>query len=206
MPALPRRSRPQTTPSAATLPAPVPPAPAPPDNCAKGVWPSVAEGRPGSFQAGDDGAYLWYDPDGGWALRFTHAGPHDEVVFSGMLTTEGQFVDVHRTKGERDGIVLVGRDGHTIVFRFVGFGWSDGLDFATHCSEGFDANILIGEQLASTASVHLGSTEAQPTSNPFKVERVGSTTRTSSTTTSTTSTTTGSTTTTTTYRHRRRFT
>ena len=161
-----------TTTNPATPPAPVAPARAPPDNCVKGQWPSIIEGRPGSFQASAEGAYLWHDPNGAWALRVTHAGAHGGDVFSGALTTAGQFVDVRRTQGGQDDIVVVSRDRHTILFRFVNFGWVDGIDFTTRCAQGFATSIYIGGQLASTASVHLGSAESQPAGNPFTTERV----------------------------------
>jgi hypothetical protein len=79
---------------------------------------------------------------------------------------------VRRAQGEQDDIVVVSSDKHTILFRFVNFGWVDGIDFTTHCALGFAISIYIGGQLASTASVHLGGTESQPTSDPFTTERV----------------------------------
>jgi hypothetical protein len=177
--------------SSTGLPAPTSPPPVPPDNCVKGAWPTVVQGRPDQFKAGDHGAYLWHDPDGGWALRVTHAGKHDRVVFSGTFTTGGRFVDVHRVRDEGNDIVAVSPDKHTIMFRFVNYGWVDGLNFATHCSESFSVNIDIGGRLASSAAIHLGDTKAHPTSNPFKIERVhgpggpGPTTTTLPTTTTT---------------------
>jgi hypothetical protein len=169
----------------------------------KGAWPAVVQGRPATFHAGDHGAYLWHDPDGGWALRVTHAGPHDRVVFSGTLTTGGQFVHVRRVKDEGNDIVAVSPNKHMILFRFVNYGYVDGLDFATHCSEAFTSSISMSGHLASTAAIHLGRTAAHPTSNPFKIERVhGPGTPTTTTTTvpptTTSSTTTTSTSTTTT--------
>jgi hypothetical protein len=138
----------------------------------KGQWPSIIEGRPGSFQASAEGVYLWHDPNGGWALRVTHVGAHGGDIFSGALTTGGQFVDVRRAQGEQDDIVIVSPDKHTILFRFVNFGRVDGIDFTTRCALGFATSIYIGGQIAPTASIHLGGTESQPTSNPFMTERL----------------------------------
>ncbi|HXW79162.1 MAG TPA: hypothetical protein VEJ84_06665 [Acidimicrobiales bacterium] len=160
-----------TTTTVGTMPVPAPPAPALPDNCGKGAWPSVVQGRPLSFQAGD-GVYLWDDPDGGWALRVTHTGPSDDAVISGTLTTSGKFLDVRRMQnGDGDDIVVVGAAKHTILFRFVNYGWLDGLDFATRCSPAFTASFYIGGALASTSAVHLGEGAVSPTGNPFRVER-----------------------------------
>jgi hypothetical protein len=132
----------------------------------------VAEGRPASFLAGSDGAYLWHDPDGGWALRVTHSGPHDKVIFSGSLTTSGRFVNVALTGGEGNDIVEVGPAKHTIFFRFVNYGWVAGLDFATHCAPAFTVKIYIEGQLAATSAVHVGPGAVNPMSNPFRIERV----------------------------------
>ena len=123
------------------------------------------------------GAYLWYDPDGGWALRVTHVSPRDTVVFSGALTTSGQFVSVHRASYNRADIVFVSRDRHTIVFRFVNYGWVDGLDFATQCSPALTMSIAMDGQLVSTDAIHLGGAAASPTNNPMRVERARGTGR-----------------------------
>ena len=61
-----------TTTTAAQSLVPSPPPAATPDTCVPGAWPALTEGRPTTLLAGTDGAYLWHDPDGGWALRVTH--------------------------------------------------------------------------------------------------------------------------------------
>ena len=133
-----------------------------------GAWPQAVQGRPATFQAGDDGVYLWHDPDGGWALRATHSGPHDRVIIAGTLHTDGRFVFVHRVRDEGNDIVAVSANHRTILFRFVNYGWVDGLDFATHCSTGFSASFYIAGTLAPTGAVHLGANEVNPTSNPVR--------------------------------------
>jgi hypothetical protein len=161
-----------TTTTAGPSLVPTPPAPEAPDSCVTGSWPSAAEGRPAAFLAGSDGAYLWHDPDGGWALRVTHSGPHDRVIFSGSLTTTGKFINVQRAGDEGNDIVEVGPAKHTIFFRFVNYGWVDGLDFGTRCAPAFTVKIYVEGQLASTGAVHLGQAAVNPTSNPFRIERV----------------------------------
>jgi hypothetical protein len=161
-----------TTTTSVDLPLPVAPTPAPEDTCVPGTWPAEVQGRPAGFQAGDDGVYLWHDQDGGWALRATHAGPHDKVIIAGTLHTDGKFILVHRTRDEGNDIVAVSANHHTILFRFVNYGWVDGLDFDTRCSEGFSATFYISGTLAPTSAVHLGAGEVSPAGNPFQIERV----------------------------------
>jgi hypothetical protein len=178
-----------TTTTLATMPAPTPPAPAPADTCGKGLWPSEVQGRPLYYQAAD-GVYLWYDPDGGWALRATHSGPGDNAVISGTLTTAGKFLDVRRGEQGND-IVAVSGNKRTILFRFVDYGWVDGFDFATRCAGGFSASFYIGGTPVSTSSIHLGAAAVSPATNPFRVVRgrdavVSSSVKTVPTTTATT--------------------
>ena len=165
----------QQAPTATTvlspLPTPTPPPASPQDNCVKGTWPQTTQGRPLAFKAGDHGVYVWHDPDGGWALRATHAGPHDRVIFSGTLTTSGKFVDLTRVKDEANDIVAISPNHRTITFRFVNYGWVDGLNFATHCSTSFDVRIAIDAALAPTSLVHLGAAEVSPLTNPFDIAR-----------------------------------
>jgi hypothetical protein len=155
----------------AGLPLPQPPSAAPEDNCVQGAWPQAIEGRPATYLAVGDGVYLWHDPDGGWALRATHSGPHDRVIIAGTLHTDGKFTLVHRVRDEGNDVVALSANHKTILFRFVNYGWVDGLDFATHCSTGFSASFYIGGTLAPVGAVHLGGNEVSPTSNPFDVER-----------------------------------
>jgi hypothetical protein len=160
------------TTTAIGLPLPSPPSAAPEDTCVQGAWPQAVAGRPATFLAGGDGVYLWHDPDGGWALRATHSGPHDRVIIAGTLHTDGKFTLVHRVRDEGNDIVALSANHRTILFRFVNYGSVDGLDFATRCSTGFSASFYIEGTLAPTGAVHLGANEVNPTSNPFDIERV----------------------------------
>lgn len=156
-----------------TLPLPNPPSPAPADSCAKGSWPASVAGRPTSFQPGVDGAYLWYDPDGGWALRVTNAGLRRRVIFSGSLTSaRGTFLDVHSVGDQGNDIVVVSPNHHTVLFRFVNFGQVGGLDFATRCASAFRVEFHISGQLAPPSDVYLGAQGSNPATNPFRVERL----------------------------------
>lgn len=165
-----------TVPSATTtvvsLPQPTPPPAAPADTCVKPSWDVEVEGAPAAFTLGANGAYLWYDADGGWALRFTHAGTQDKLIFAGSLsTTTGQFIDVTPVSARGRDIVALSANKRTIYFRFVDFGLLDGLNFATHCTRTFTVNVHAGVALMPTGEIHLGTTAANPPADPFKVGR-----------------------------------
>jgi hypothetical protein len=158
-----------------TLPAPQAPAAAAADSCLKGSWPADVSGRPTAYQSLGDGIYLWYDPDGGWALRVTHTARKDHAIFSGVLSAgTGKFVDVHGIGAGND-IVAVGPFGRTVLFRFVNFSAVDGLDFATRCTRGFGVDLRISGRLVAPAAVHLGGQGSNPVTNPFRVVRVAAT-------------------------------
>lgn len=162
-----------TTSTTITMPLPAPPPPAPPDTCVKGAWAPATQGAPLAFAPGETGAYLWYDPNGAWALRVTHAGPHDQAIFSGSLTTtSGAFVDVAPMSGTGNDIVAESANKRTVYFRFVDYGLVDGLDFATQCARAFTVHIHLGTRLAPAKLVHLGNGLVSPSTNPFEVERV----------------------------------
>jgi len=167
-----------TEPATASTTVPTMPLPAPPpavaeDTCVKGTWAPEYEGRPTTYLVGSDGAYLWHDPDGGWALRVTHANAKERVVFSGSLySATGQFVDVTSLSPGGDDIIYETGDKHTILFRFVDDGLVDGLSFGTMCSKAFTVNIHLGARLAAPGQVYLGASGDHPVGNPFRVTRV----------------------------------
>jgi hypothetical protein len=166
-----------TGPAATTTvpPKPLPqsPPPAGPDTCVKGAWPSQYEGRPATFAASGDGAYLWHDVDGAWALRVTHSGPRVRVIFSGSLySATGQFEDVALVGTGGNDIVFETANKHSVYFRFVDDGWVDGLNFATSCAKAFTVNIHQGPRLASPSEIYLGASSVNPVDNPFRVTRV----------------------------------
>lgn len=154
------------------LPLPSPPPTAPADTCVKASWDATVLGIPADFAAGTNAAYLWYDADGAWALRFTHTGPTDKLIFAGSITAlTGQFIDVTPVSNVGTDIVALSPDKRTIYFRLVDFGLLDGLNFATRCSRAFTVDIHAGGRLLTTSAIHLGATAANPPSNPFKVGR-----------------------------------
>ena len=161
-----------TTTLPTALPIPLPPPSAPADSCLKAGWAQAVQGAPNSFAPGADAAYLWYDADGGWALRFTHATVQDKLIFAGSLqVASGQFTDVTAMRNQGHDIVALAPNKRTIYFRFVDFGLLDGLNFATHCTKSFTVNLHASDTLVPAGKIYLGSSSANPPSDPFKVAR-----------------------------------
>ena len=145
-------------------------------------WPAYVQGRPDGFDPRDDGVYLWHNPTGGWGLRVSHPllpGKADRVVFSGTITSAGQIGHVVRVKDEKDDVVRVGPQDHTLYFRFVNFGGVDGVDFTTTCTPGLRVDLKTDASSMQTKFVHLGDKKVNPGSDPFRIRRVDTDTTTS---------------------------
>jgi len=135
-------------------------------------WPSVVQGEPTGFGAGDQaGVYLWHDGNG-WHLRVTHQNDTHQV-YSGVLTTTGLFSDVDAVKLEHNDSLVIGPDRHTIAFHFNNYGGIDGFDFRTHCAEGIHFGFWADGSPLPAADVFMGQAAQHPTTDPFVVARQG---------------------------------
>ena len=137
-------------------------------------WPGYVQGRPDGFDAGDDGAYLWHNPSGGWGLRVSHPllpGKADRVVFTGEIRSAGRIGHVIRVRDEKNDVVKVTDNGHILMFRFVNYGGVDGVDFTTTCTPGLAAGMRADGSAMPTRFIHLGDKDTHPGSNPFIVRR-----------------------------------
>ena len=137
-------------------------------------WPGYVQGRPDGFDAQDDGVYMWHNPKGGWAIRVSHPvlpGKANRVVFTGTVTTAGHIGHVTRVRDEKDDVVKVTNNGHTLAFRFVNYGAVDGVDFTTSCTPGLRVGLKADRTSVPTKFIHLGDKKVNPGSDPFLIRR-----------------------------------
>ena len=137
-------------------------------------WPGYVQGKPDGFDAHDDGAYMWHNPSGGWALRVSHPvlpGKANRVVFTGAISSAGQIGHVVRVRDEKDDVVKVTDNGHTLLFRFVNYGGVDGVDFTTTCTPGLRVDLRADGSSMPTRFIHLGDKKVNPSSDPFGIRR-----------------------------------
>ena len=137
-------------------------------------WPAYVQGKPDGFDAGDDGAYLWHNPTGGWGLRVSHPqlpGKANRVVFTGTITSKGKIGNLVKVRDEKGDVVKVGPKGHTLRFRFVDYGGVDGVDFTTTCTPGLQVNLKADKATMQTGFIHLGDKDTHPGSDPFRIQR-----------------------------------
>jgi hypothetical protein len=137
-------------------------------------WPRYVQGKPDGFDAHDDGVYVWHNPKGGWAIRVTHPvlpGKANQVVFTATITTAGQIGHVVRVRDEKNDVVKVTNNGHTLTFRFVNYGWVDGVDFTSGCTPGLRVDLKADGSSMPTRFIHLGDKKVNPGSDPFLIRR-----------------------------------
>ena len=137
--------------------------------CSTGVLPNVVMGSPGVQPGQALGVYLWHGSNG-YSLRATHPG-HAKVVISGRLSASNGFSHVTRVRFEKADWLKVSADRKQMTFRFTNYGYIDGINFAADCSRLMRVNIQINGATASPRQVKLGKRRANPTSNPFTIER-----------------------------------
>lgn len=137
-------------------------------------WPGYAQGRPDGFDAHDNGAYLWHNPTGGWAVRVSHPrlpGGANQVAFSGRIISKGVIGHVQRVRDERNDSVSVSPNGHVLTFHLVNYGWVDGFDFTTSCTPALGVGLRADGVSIQPRFVHIGDRKVNPRSDPFSIRR-----------------------------------
>lgn len=155
----------------AAVAAPVAAMPAETDDsgCVAGQWPVEYEGRPASFQAhAQKGIYVWHD-DRGWHLGVTHEG-QGPAVFKGRISVNGRLIGHERFAEGRDEAVIR-RDPMRILYRFVDWGWIDGLSFVTHCTSKIVIQGTIDGVPVTPEQVFIGAGGVHPDSVPLVIRR-----------------------------------
>src|SRR5205823_3021258 len=87
--------------------------------------------RPDGFRAGaPSGVYIWHRSgvDHGWHLETTDPASSGAHTYTGSLSTDGTFSDVHLVRPESDDSASVDGSG-TLTFTFKTFSGIDGVDF-----------------------------------------------------------------------------
>jgi hypothetical protein len=130
-----------------------------------GNWPGAAAGRPDR----DPGVRVWHDATG-WHVRVTHNTIHDRV-FSGVIRTTGEFIDVHAVRLEKNDYLVVGADRHSLAFRFNNYGGTDGFDFYTKCAPYLGFLFASDGHVVPTARISIGADAHHPFTDPFRITR-----------------------------------
>ena len=151
--------------SADTTPAPTPTV----KGCATGTLPAAIVGKPVGFKGGlPAGVWAWHDSKG-WHVRVTHDSKK-KLVFSGTVHSS-RHITGHRVKLEHSDRLHYTNHHTTMAFRFRNYGAVDGFDFHVGCAKTVTFTLKVAGANMSTTQIHLGATGANPTSDPFVVQR-----------------------------------
>lgn len=150
-------------------------------HCADGAWRGPDDvninGRPDSFDAGDNGAaYIWHDSDG-WHLRTTDISK-DAHHYSGTIAASrgASFLDIRPVQLEKDDRVWVTGD-NVLHYSFTTHGGIDGVDFKVSACDGARDHETLRFSLdyngreMDTARIKLGDHKQHPEHAAFEVFR-----------------------------------
>ena len=136
---------------------------------ADGTWPAQVNGTPSQLKAGAPlGYYVWHDNDG-WHVEVTHP-THDNVVFSGWISTDGTL-SVQRVDDERNDITRVGPGHHEVSFAFNNYGYLDGMHFETHGAQELTFHFYVDGGPLGPNRVFIGRADLHPEHVPFEINR-----------------------------------
>jgi len=80
------------------------------------AWPGYLEGKPDQMRVRDArGYFIWHDNQGMHLFTATQGREH---TYSGVIRTDGKFVNVDDVRTEADDYIRVSRDRDTITFKF----------------------------------------------------------------------------------------
>ncbi len=131
------------------------------------AWAPQLQGRPFDFRPGDSrGVFVWRDRDG-LHLRTTTRG--SEHVFSGVIGTNGYFVDVDSARLEGRDFFRVNDDRNMITFRFRTAGGSDGLDFRVRDGERLNFALFVDGHRIDPNEIYIGYRGWHPGDNEFRL-------------------------------------
>jgi len=133
------------------------------------AWAPRDQGQPDSFRPGDSrGYFIWHD-DNGLHMWTTTRGTRHE--FSGVIRTNGTFVDVHGKRLESDDYLRVDRDRNKITFRFDTEGGIDGVNFRIDGGSYANFDLFIDGHRIDRNEIHIGDSSWHPRSSDFTLYR-----------------------------------
>ena len=133
------------------------------------AWPGSLEGRPDELRDNERGYFIWHDKQG-LHLRTNNKG-HQERVYTGVIRTDGKFVDVDDFRNERNDHIRVSRDRDTIWFRFSTAGGLDGLDFRIRGGDHVSFDLYVDGRQINKNQIYLGEQGRHPRDNNFTIRR-----------------------------------
>lgn len=133
------------------------------------AWAPRIDGRPDSFDPGSTkGYFIWHDDNGFHMWTTTKGYQHH---FSGVIRTDGRFVDVHGRRLETDDWYRVGPERHELKFEFTTAGGEDGVNFRIEGGDRVNFDLFIDGHRINPEEICIGSRGWHPERSDFTLYR-----------------------------------
>lgn len=133
------------------------------------AWPGYLEGKPDGMRARDArGYFIWNDNQG---IHLFTAAQGREQVYSGVIRTDGKFVNVDDFRTEAGDHIRVSRERDTIWFKFTTGKGLDGLNFNIRGGERVQFDLNMDGRQVSRQMIFLGNNGKHPRDNNFTLRR-----------------------------------
>lgn len=133
------------------------------------AWAPLAEGKPDTFDPGASrGYYIWHDDNGLHMWTTTRGKQHE---FSGVIRTNGKFINTHSQRLEMGDFYKVDSDRDMITFKFTTAGGEDGLNFRIAGGNYADFDLFIDGHRIDPREIHIGDRGWHPRHSDFRLHR-----------------------------------
>jgi hypothetical protein len=134
------------------------------------AWPGYLEGKPDTIYR-ENGYFIWHD-NSGLHLRTADKGRYDgRHVFTGVIRTDGKFINIDDRQTERGDHIWVSRDRDTINFRLSSDRGLEGLDFRIRGGEHVSFELYMDGKRIDRKDIFLGNNGRHPKSSKFSLAR-----------------------------------
>jgi len=134
------------------------------------AWSPRGEGKPDMFRPGEiKGYFIWHNEHGIHIWTTTRSREH---VFSGVIRTDGKFIDVRGQRLEHDDFYKVDNDRNKIVFRDITAGGGiDGLNFKIVDGERVNFDLFMDGEKIDPREIYIGENGWHPAHSDFTLHR-----------------------------------
>jgi len=133
------------------------------------AWAPRVEGKPDAFDPGATrGYFIWHDWNGLHLWTTTRGQEHH---FSGVIRTDGRFINVHGKRLESDDWYRVGPERHEMNFDFTTSGGLDGVNFEIEGGDHVNFDLFIDGHRINPEEIYIGDRGWHPDQDDFTLFR-----------------------------------
>ncbi|MDR3561053.1 MAG: hypothetical protein P4N59_06390 [Negativicutes bacterium] len=133
------------------------------------AWAPKDQGQPDVFRPGDiRGYFIWHDEVGMHLWTSTRGTRH---VFSGVIRTNGAFVDAYGKRPEGEPLFQVARGQDTLTFRLETEGGAEGVNFRIDGGSWANFDLFIDGRRIDPDEIFIGDRSFHPRRSDFTLFR-----------------------------------